>query len=36
MVILHDMKRPIYVRPLSDAECKNLAAGLRSSDASQA
>src|SRR5688500_18582595 len=34
MVILHDMKRPIYVRPLSDAERKTLEAGLRSSDAS--
>jgi transposase len=27
------MKRPIYVRPLSDAERKTLEAGLRSSDA---
>ncbi len=30
MVILHSMKRPIYVRPLSDAERKTLEAGLRS------
>src|SRR3712207_5946036 len=34
MVILYYMKRPIYVRPLSDAERKTLKAGLRSSDAS--
>ena len=27
------MKRPIYVRPLSDAEREALEAGLRSSDA---
>jgi transposase len=33
MVILHSMKRPIYVRPLSDAERKSLEAGLRSPDA---
>ncbi len=33
MVILHTMKRPIYVRPLSDAERKTLEAGLRSPDA---
>jgi transposase len=33
MVILYPMKRPIYVRPLSDAERKTLEAGLRSSDA---
>jgi transposase len=33
MVILHTMKRPIYVRPLSDAERKSLEAGLRSPDA---
>jgi transposase len=33
MVILYAMKRPIYVRPLSDAERKTLEAGLRSSDA---
>jgi hypothetical protein len=29
MFILHTMKRPIYVRPLSDAERKTLEAGLR-------
>ena len=33
MVILHTMKRPIYVRPLSDAERKFLEARLRSPDA---
>jgi transposase len=33
MVILHTMKRPIYVRPLSDAERETLEAGLRSPDA---
>src|SRR5215204_3305238 len=33
MVILHNMRRPIYVRPLSDAERETLEAGLRSSDA---
>jgi transposase len=33
MVILHSMKRPIFVRPLSDAEREALEAGLRSSDA---
>ena len=33
MVILHNMKRPIFVRPLSDAERETLEAGLRSSDA---
>ena len=33
MVILYTMKRPIYVRSLSDAECKTLEAGLRSPDA---
>jgi hypothetical protein len=33
MVILYPMKRPIFVRPLSDAECKTLEAGLRSPDA---
>jgi transposase len=33
MVILHTMKRPIFVRPLSDAERKTLEAGLRSPDA---
>jgi hypothetical protein len=27
------MKRPIFVRPLNDAERKTLEAGLRSSDA---
>jgi hypothetical protein len=30
MVILHSRKRPIFVRPLSDAERKSLEAGLRS------
>src|SRR5215203_1838119 len=29
MIILHTMKPPIYVRPLSDAERKTLEAGLR-------
>ena len=33
MVILHSMKPPIYVRPLSDAERETLEAGLRSPDA---
>ncbi len=33
MVILQGMRRPIYVRPLSDAERETLEAGLRSSDA---
>ncbi len=33
MVILHSMKRPIFVRPLSDAERQALEAGLRSTDA---
>jgi transposase len=33
MVILYSMKRPIYVRPLSDAERNTLEAGLRSPDA---
>jgi transposase len=33
IVILHSMKRPIYVRPLTDAERKTLEAGLRSPDA---
>ena len=33
MAILHSMKRPIFVRPLSDAERKILEAGLRSPDA---
>jgi transposase len=33
MVILYSMKRPIFVRPLSDAEPKTLEAGLRSPDA---
>jgi transposase len=33
MVILYSMKRPIFVRPLSDAERKVLEAGLRSPDA---
>src|SRR5215217_509939 len=33
MVILHSMKRPIFVRPLSDAERETLEAGLRSPDA---
>ncbi len=33
MVILYAMKRPIYVRPLTDAERKTLEAGLRSPDA---
>ena len=33
MVILHTMKRPIYVRPLTDAERESLEAGLRSPDA---
>jgi transposase len=33
MAILYCMKRPIYVRPLSDAERNTLEAGLRSPDA---
>lgn len=33
MVILYVMKRPIFVRPLSDAERETLEAGLRSPDA---
>jgi transposase len=33
MSILHSMRRPIFVRPLSDAERKTLEAGLRSPDA---
>jgi DNA-binding CsgD family transcriptional regulator len=33
MVILYTMKRPIFVRPLTDAERESLEAGLRSSDA---
>ena len=33
MVILYSMKRPIYVRPLSDAERNTLEAGLPSPDA---
>ena len=33
MAILHSMKRPIFVRPLSDAERNTLEEGLRSSDA---
>jgi transposase len=33
MVILYAMKRPIFVRPLNDAERKALEAGLRSPDA---
>jgi transposase len=33
MAILHSMKRPIFVRPLSDAEREALEAGLRSPDA---
>jgi transposase len=33
MVILHTMKRPIFVRPVTDAERKTLEAGLRSPDA---
>jgi DNA-binding CsgD family transcriptional regulator len=33
MVILYSMKRPIFVRSLSDAERKALEAGLRSPDA---
>jgi DNA-binding CsgD family transcriptional regulator len=33
MVILYAMKRPLYARPLSDAERKTLEAGLRSPDA---
>src|ERR687898_3119373 len=33
MVILYSMKRPIFVRPLTDAERETLEAGLRSPDA---
>src|SRR5215204_3678483 len=33
MVILQSMKRPIFVRPFTDAERETLEAGLRSSDA---
>ncbi len=33
MVILYGMRRPIFVRALSDAERETLEAGLRSSDA---
>src|SRR5215207_963188 len=33
MAILHSMKRPIFVRPLTDAERESLEAGLRSPDA---
>ncbi len=33
MVIPYSMKRPIFVRPLSDAERKTLEAALRSPDA---
>ena len=33
MVILYSVKRPIFVRPLSEAERKTLEAGLRSPDA---
>jgi transposase len=33
MAILYAMKRPIHVRPLTDAERKTLEAGLRSPDA---
>ena len=33
MVILYVMKRPIFVRPLTDAERETLEAGLRSPDA---
>ena len=33
MVILYSMKRPIFVRALTDAERKSLEAGLRSPDA---
>src|SRR3712207_1949873 len=33
MFFLYSMKRPIYVRPVSDAERKTLQAGLRSPDA---
>jgi transposase len=33
MVILYSMKRPIFVRPLTDAERESLEAGLRSPDA---
>ena len=33
MVILYSMKRPIFVRPLSEAERESLEAGLRSPDA---
>jgi predicted ArsR family transcriptional regulator len=33
MVILYAMKRPIFVRPLTDAQRQTLQAGLRSPDA---
>jgi transposase len=33
MLILYSMKRPIFVRPLTDAERETLEAGLRSPDA---
>jgi winged helix-turn helix protein len=33
MVILYSMKRPIFVRPFSDAQRETLEAGLRSPDA---
>ena len=33
MAIIHSMKRPLFVRPLSDAERNTLEAGLRSPDA---
>ncbi len=33
MAIIHSMKRPLFVRPLSDAERESLEAGLRSPDA---
>jgi transposase len=33
MIILYSMKRPIFVRPLTDAERETLEAGLRSPDA---
>jgi transposase len=33
MVILYSMKRPIFVRPMTDAERETLEAGLRSPDA---
>ena len=33
MIILYATKRPIFVRPLTDAERETLEAGLRSPDA---